>query len=151
MFTNKMSLLAVWKPASLSGFALAACLVFSGAVLINAQAPGSSRGLPSGDGIHMIQGHVHFPSGQLAGNKPVKVSLESVSTFGSLSTVTDQDGAFRFRGLQAGGYTIVVDGGKEFEAARETVNIDREASPGGRTIQVAIQLRFKVRDRKSVV
>jgi tetratricopeptide (TPR) repeat protein len=61
-----------------------------------------------------------------------------------MSTATDQDGTFRFRGLQAGSYTIVVDAGNEYEKARETVNIDREASPGGRTIQVAIQLHLKV-------
>jgi tetratricopeptide (TPR) repeat protein len=92
----------------------------------------------------MIQGRVHFPSGQSAGLRQMKVTLESVSTFGSMSTVTDQDGTFRFRGLLAGGYTVVVDAGKEYEIARESVSIDREASPGGRTIQVAIQLRLKI-------
>lgn len=111
---------------------------------VYAQAPGSSRGLATGDGIHQIQGRVHFPSGQVVDNKIVKVTLESVSAFGTMSTVTEQDGSFRFRSLQAGSYTIVVDAGKEYEIARETVNIDREASPGGRTIQVAIQLQLKV-------
>jgi Tfp pilus assembly protein PilF len=109
-----------------------------------AQAPGSSRGLASGDGRHMIQGRVHFPSGQAVDSKTVKISLESISTFGSLTTVTEQDGSFRFTSLPAGAYTIVVDAGKQYEIARETVNIDREASPGGRTIQVAIQLRLRV-------
>lgn len=108
------------------------------------QAPGSSRGLASGDGINQIQGRVHFPSGQTVDNRAVKVSLESVSAFGSMSTVTDQDGSFRFRSLQAGSYTVVVDAGKEFETARETVNIDREASSGGRIIQVAIQLKYRI-------
>lgn len=60
-----------------------------------------------------------------------------------MSTVTDDDGTFRFRNLQAGAYTVVVDAGKEYEISRESVNIDREASPGGRIIQVAIQLRLK--------
>ncbi|HEY6217014.1 MAG TPA: tetratricopeptide repeat protein, partial [Pyrinomonadaceae bacterium] len=91
------------------------------------------------DGANMIQGRVHFPPGQ-TGDKTVKVSLESVSAFGSMSTVADQDGAFRFTSLQAGDYTVVVDAGPEYEKARESVSIYREASTGGRTVQVAIQL-----------
>lgn len=119
-------------------------LVLSCALVVNAQAPGSSRGLASGEGNHMIQGRIHFPSGQTASGRQIKVSLESVSTFGSMSTVADQDGVFRFTSLAAGDYTVVVDAGKEFEKARETVNIYREASPGGRTVQVSIQLHPKV-------
>ena len=118
---------------------LIACLMFSVAMIVNAQAPGSSRGLASADGANMIQGRVHFPPGQ-TGDKTVKVSLESVSAFGSMSTVADQDGAFRFTSLQAGDYTVVVDAGPEYEKARESVSIYREASTGGRTVQVAIQL-----------
>lgn len=124
------------------------CLIFVVGLLSSGealgQAPGSSRGLASGNGNNMIQGRVYFPSGQAVTGKTVKINLESVSAFGAMSTVADQDGAFRFRNLQAGAYTIVVDAGKEFENAREPVNIDREASPGGRTVQVAIQLHFKV-------
>jgi len=125
------------------GLVLAAILILSIAFAANAQAPGSSRGLASGDGIHTIQGRVHFPSGQSAAGKTVKVSLESVSSFGGGSTVVDQDGSFRFRGLQAGTYTVVVDAGKEYEIAREPASIDREASPGGRIINLAVQLKYK--------
>src|ERR1041385_398916 len=123
---------------------LIASLVLSTALIANAQAPGSSRGLASSDGANMIQGRVHFPTGQDAAGKTVKVSLESVSAFGSMSTVADQDGAFRFTSLQAGDYTVVVDAGPEYEKARESVSIYREASTGGRTVQVAIQLYPKV-------
>jgi tetratricopeptide (TPR) repeat protein len=112
--------------------------------VVYGQAPGSSRGLASGDGIHTIQGRVYFPSGQTIDSKTVKVTLDSITAFGSMSTVTDQDGSFRFRSLQAGSYTVVVDAGKNYEIARETVSIDREASPGGRIIQVAIQLHPKI-------
>lgn len=125
-------------------FFLIVGLALSSAFVANAQAPGSSRGLSSGDGNHMIQGRVHFPSGQTASGRSIKVNLESVSTFGSMSTVVDQEGTFRFTGLTAGDYTVVVDAGPEFEKARETVNIYREASPGGRSIQVSIQLHPKV-------
>ena len=119
-------------------------LLLSSALVANAQAVGSSRGLTSGDGNNMIQGRVYFPSGQTASNKTIKINLESVSTFGSNSTVADQDGVFRFTGLPAGDYTVVVDAGPEFEKARETVNIYREASRGGRSVQVSIQLHPKV-------
>ena len=119
-------------------------LVLSIALIVNAQAPGSSRGLASGEGQHMIQGRVHFPSGQTASGKTIKVSLESVSTFGSMSTVADQDGVFRFTSLLPGDYTVVVDAGAEYEKARESVSIYRETSAGGRSIQVAIQMYPRV-------
>lgn len=123
---------------------LTVVLVISAAHIANAQAPGSSRGLASGGGTNMIQGRVHFPSGQSASGKTIKISLESVSAFGSMSTVADQDGTFRFTSLEAGDYTVVVDAGAEYEKARESVSIYREASAGGRTIQVAIQLYPKI-------
>jgi tetratricopeptide (TPR) repeat protein len=126
--------------------ALVAFLVISAESAVCAQgvAPGSSRGLASGDGNNTIQGRVLLPSGQSVSNTAVKISLESVSNFGSMSTAVDNDGTFRFRGLQAGSYTVVIDAGSQYEKARETVNIDREASPGGRIAQVAIQLHFRV-------
>ena len=114
------------------------------ASVANAQAPGSSRGLASGGGNNMIQGRVYFPSGQTASGRSIKINLESVSAFGAMSTVADQDGTFRFTSLTAGDYTVVVDAGPEFEKAREPVNIYREASGGGRTVQVTIQLHPKV-------
>ena len=120
------------------------CLLLTFVLTAHAQAPGSNRGVASGDGNNMIQGRVHFPSGQAVSGKTVKVNLESVSNFSSLSTVADQDGVFRFTGLPAGDYTVVVDAGSEYEKARESVSIYREASPGGRSVQVAIQLYPKV-------
>ncbi|HEX7771042.1 MAG TPA: tetratricopeptide repeat protein, partial [Pyrinomonadaceae bacterium] len=119
-------------------------LFLASTLVVNAQAPGSNRGLASSGGNNMIQGRVYFPSGQTAGGKTIKIMLESVSTFGSMSTVADQDGTFRFTSLPAGDYTVVVDAGNEFEKAREPVNIYREASSGGRSLQVSIQLRPKV-------
>jgi Flp pilus assembly protein TadD len=144
MFIKRSKLFGVLKISGSASLAVVACLVLACASPTAAQGVGSSRGLSNGDGIHMIQGRILFPSGAALGSRSVKVRLESVSAFGELSTVTDEDGSFHFRNLQAGGYTVVVEAGKEYEPARETVNIDREASPGGRTIQVSIQLRLKV-------
>lgn len=119
-------------------------LLLSCALVANAQAPGSTRGLTSSGGTNMIQGRVHFPSGQTASGTTIKVMLESTSNFQSMSTVADQDGVFRFTGLEAGDYTVVVDAGNNYEKAREPVNIYREVSRGGRSMQVSIQLQPKV-------
>ena len=124
-------------------FALAICFALSAALSVYSQGvmPGSGRGPATGSGNNTIQGRVHFPSGQTTGT--VKVNLESTSSFGaSSSTSTDQDGVFRFRGLEPGNYTVVVDAGNQYEKAREPVTIDHESR--GRMVQVAIQLHFKV-------
>jgi len=123
--------------------ALVICLALSAALSVYSQGvmPGSSRGPTTGSGNNTIQGRVHFPSGQSTGT--VKVSLESTSSFGaSSSTATDQDGTFRFRGLEPGSYTVVVDAGDQYEKAREPVIIDIESR--GRMVQVAVQLHLKV-------
>jgi TolA-binding protein len=123
--------------------ALVLCLALSSALTAYSQGvmPGSSRGPASGSGNNTIQGRVHFPSGQSTGT--VKVNLESTSSFGaSSSTATDQDGTFRFRGLEPGSYTVVVDAGNQYEKAREPVIIDQESR--GRMVQIAVQLHFKV-------
>jgi predicted Zn-dependent protease len=124
---------------------LAAALLVSSALSAKAQAPGSSRngGLSSGEGNIMLQGRIHFPSGQSASGRTIKVSLESVSTFGGGNTTApDQDGVFRFNGLVPGDYTVVVDAGPEFERAREAVGIYSGTS--GKVVQVAIQLQPKI-------
>ena len=118
-------------------------IVLSVAVGVKAQAPGSSRGLSSGDGNHQIQGRIYFPSGQSINGRVIKVNLESANSTGNLSTVTDQDGSFRFNNLRAGSYRVIVDGGKEYEAPAESVNIDPTGTSGPIT-SVTIQLRMKV-------
>ena len=119
-----------------------AMLVVSVAVGARAQAPGSSRGLSSGDGTHTIQGRIFAPSGNALTGMSVKVNLEATNGEGG-STTTDQDGSFRFNGVRPGSYAVVVDGGKEFESAREPVNIDPGGTSGPLTT-VTIHLRARV-------
>ena len=123
---------------------LTAVLIVLCAIAAAAQAPGSSRngGLSSGEGNIMLQGRIYFPSGQSASGRTIRVSLESVSAFGSNTTTPDQDGVFRFNGLTPGEYTVVVDAGKEFEKAREPVGI--YAGTSGKIVQVTIQLQPKI-------
>jgi tetratricopeptide (TPR) repeat protein len=131
----------ITSPIGLRHFRLAllAAFALSAAFSVRAQAPGSSRGLTSGDGNNTIQGRVLFPPGQ--SGVQVKVNLESVSSFGSMSTATDPDGTFRFRGIRAGSYSVVVDAGSQYEKAREPVTIDPEAN--GRIAQIIVELHFK--------
>jgi Tfp pilus assembly protein PilF len=118
-------------------------LVLSLAAQALGQAPGSTRGLSSGDGTHTIQGRVFFPNGQTLNSASVKVNLESVNSTGGGSTTTDQDGTFRFNNIRAGNYAVVVEGSKEYEAAREPVSIDPNGTSGPIT-SITIHLRPRV-------
>src|SRR5436190_13604226 len=120
---------------------VAMALVLGVALAIAGQSLGSSRGLSTGEGTNTIQGRVYFPAGEQDKGKSVKLHLESDNQTAGQSAVTDQDGVFRFNSLVPGNYTVVVDGGKEYESTREAVSLDRS---GGRTTQVNIQLRPKI-------
>lgn len=141
MFTNQITSFALLKRSAFSSFAFAVCMVLSGDLSVNAQNPGSSHDIP-GEGSNTIQGRIYLPAGQTLAGSAFKVRLESNNVFSTPSTVTDQDGAFRFNSLPPGGFTVVVDGGKEYETSREPVNLDR--SGGGRVVTVAVQMRLKV-------
>ena len=119
-----------------------AMLVIAVPIYAQAQAPGSSRGLSTGDGTHTIQGRVFVPSGQALTGISIKVNLEATNGEGG-STTTDQDGAFRFNSVRPGSYAVVVDGGREFENAREPVSIDPGGTSGPITT-VTIHLRAKI-------
>jgi hypothetical protein len=106
-----------------------------------AQGVGSSRGAVGALGNNIIQGKVYGPNGRPV-EKQLRVSLES-NNQPPISTATDADGAFNFRGLEAGEYRLTVDGGSDFENQMEYPSIYREASPGGRVIQLRIQMRVK--------
>jgi Tfp pilus assembly protein PilF len=118
-------------------------LIVVATMAVNGQAPGSSRGLTSGDGNHIIQGRVFFPAGQTVASKVVKVTLESTNSVGGQSTSSDEDGTFRFNGLRSGNYNVIVEGGKEYESVREPVSIDPSGTSSA-AIQVNIQLRPRV-------
>ena len=106
-----------------------------------AQALGSNRGPVGGEGSNTIQGKVFFPANEQKG-KAIKLHLESNLAISNNSAVTDQDGVFRFNGLPPGTYTVVVEGGKEYESSRETVTI--EPIGNARVSQLNIILRPKI-------
>jgi Tfp pilus assembly protein PilF len=72
-------------------------------------------------GNEVIQGRIHFPAKQTSPMRPV-VKLQSDSS-SELSTVADPDGNFSFTHLRPGSYTIVVNGGEQYENAIETVAV----------------------------
>ena len=72
-------------------------------------------------GNEQIQGHIFFPPGDKSGARPV-VKLQSLSS-PEITGVADQDGNFRFTHLKPDVYTVIVDGGEEFDRASDTVEI----------------------------
>ncbi|HEX7314625.1 MAG TPA: tetratricopeptide repeat protein [Pyrinomonadaceae bacterium] len=123
--------------------ALLAGLVFS--VAASAQNEG---GVESGDvgtgGRHTIQGRLYLPSGRKL-DRRLRVRLSGVRG-GENSTLTDDNGAFTFRRLTAGTYTLTVEGGREFETASETVDVfdgPRRTDQPGQVYTVQIRLAEK--------
>jgi Flp pilus assembly protein TadD len=103
---------------------LAALLAF-GLCAVAARAQ-TGDGLPDpGDigtgGRHVIQGRLYLPSGRKL-DRRLRVRLVGVGG-GENTTLTDDNGAFIFRRLTAGTYTVTVEGGREFERASETVDV----------------------------
>src|SRR2546423_933478 len=99
---------------------------------------GSTRGLPeTSGGTNTIQGHLYFPEGDTAG-KRVKITLESTDEM-SKTTQSDADGSFLFNSLKPGSYTITVEGGKEYDNARESVFFEGSY----RNVVIPIHLKTK--------
>lgn len=73
-------------------------------------------------GNETIEGTIHFPAGSKTGFQPI-VKLHSDSSSGELTALPNADGGFSFRGLRPDSYTLTIDGGDEFENARESVAI----------------------------
>lgn len=72
-------------------------------------------------GNEVIQGRIYFPRGHDSAMRPV-VKLQSDSS-PELTTVANVDGSFSFTRLRPDSYTIVVNGGDEYENAFETVTV----------------------------
>src|SRR6266850_2648545 len=105
---------------------------------------GSTRGLPdSAAGIHSIQGRVYLPNGRRAG-EGISVRLEG-NVMGARRAATDPDGSFMFNALPAADYSVIVDGGSEYESVRQSVVIygttgNVGVGRSGQTLQVDIRL-----------
>ena len=116
-------------------FALLVSTVSSAA---RAQAIGANRGdVANTGGNSAIEGHIISPTGKLPDTR-IRVTLDSTNT-GSHTTTANEDGSFNFNGLEGGSYTLIIDAGKDFEVARESVFIDA----GKPMSNVPVYLRMK--------
>ena len=102
-------------------YLLLAALLLLTPIVIVAQSGGGVDSTGTG-GRHAISGRLIFPSGQRADSR-LKVRLESPGN-GDLSVLSDMNGNFTFQSLRPGNYSVVVDGGDNFESVRENIFID---------------------------
>ena len=106
------------------------------AVLCSVSAAGQSSDDPTGTGgRHSIQGRLVFPSGRRADVR-LKVRLQSPNS-PDLTVYTDLNGGFSFRSLQAGSYTVTVEGGKDFENFTESIYIEPDITSVVRGVTAA--------------
>lgn len=126
------------------------CLIVSIAVLpvaVNAQMGGidPDPGSQGTGGRNTIEGRIYYPSGQNV-DKRFKIHLSSISGV-DFFTLSDDTGAFSFRRIKGGTYTVIVEGDKQYEHVTEQVDIidgsSARSAPLGRTYNLQIRLRYK--------
>ncbi|HEX8722424.1 MAG TPA: tetratricopeptide repeat protein [Pyrinomonadaceae bacterium] len=115
-----------------------------------ARAQGSGVDSVGNGGKHSIRGRILFPSGRRM-DTGLKIKLLSTG-FGDLSVMSDASGSFQFQRLRPGTYTVVIDGGEEFETVTESVTIESDSSmmrgggvtsvPRPYTLQVYLQPKY---------
>ena len=104
-------------------------------------------------GNEVIQGRIYFPRGHTSAMRPV-VKLQSDSS-SELTTVADVEGSFSFTHLRPGSYTIIVNGGDEYENTSETVAVGSagpvpaQGSPSQYAIPVIYQVQIYLQPRKT--
>ena len=92
-------------------------------------------------GLHVIQGRLFLPSGRKL-DRRVRVRVSGTRS-GDNSTLADDNGAFIFRGLTAGTYTVTVEGGREFETAVERVDV----FDGGRGERMVYTVQIRLKEK----
>jgi Tfp pilus assembly protein PilF len=134
-------------------------LIIFGTVPVLAQSGGGVDQTGTG-GRHTIQGRIYFPSGRRSDVR-LKVRLENFQS-SELSVLSDPNGSFVFKGLDAGSYTVVVDAGEDYEISREPVYIDSDGNNARRgiilpsvsriyTVQVSLQLKHESASKAAVI
>jgi thioredoxin-like negative regulator of GroEL len=149
MFFNSGSILTRTRGFLLSGSGIFLVLLLSFAVS-HAQ---KTSGVPSGTiGNEEIQGRVFFPPGDKSSARPV-VKLQSLSS-PEVTALTDRDGNFRFTHLRADEYTVIVEGGDEYEKASDTVTIGNsgpvpaQGDPGQWAVPLTYQVQIYIQPKR---
>ncbi len=118
---------------------LSLCCAGSVHAQIQTTGPGSAdAGL---GGNNTIVGSVLGPSGQRM-ERRVRVKL-STMTRGDVTSMTDENGNFAFRGVIGGNYTVVIDSEKEYEPILQQVDIIQLRGSPPQTYMVNIRLVSK--------
>jgi tetratricopeptide (TPR) repeat protein len=104
--------------------ALAAALLAAACAAASAQGSGSD--MTGNGGKHSIRGRIYFPSGRRS-DAGLKVKLVSTG-FGDVTILSDTNGSFSFMSLRPGSYSVVIEGGDDYETVRESVFIESDSS-----------------------
>src|SRR5262249_30756571 len=116
-------------------------LCLSGSASAQKIIPDTDTGDVGTGGRFVLQGRLLFPSGTRV-DRPIKVRLYT-PTRGEISTMTDTNGSFAFRRLSPGNYTILIDGGDDYENVNEPTNIVQAGRSIGSTEEIIpIQIRL---------
>src|SRR5688572_408980 len=95
-------------------------------------------------GMNSIIGTVFAPSGRPL-ERRVRIRL-STMTRGDRVFTTNENGAFAFRGLPTGGYTVTID--KESEYKPFTTSVDIRQFRGGPAQVFTLNIRLEFKDRE---
>jgi TolA-binding protein len=150
MFFNSCCIFARIRSSWLSGSATLFIVSF---VFTASYAQRTSETNSGMIGNEQIQGRVFFPPGDRSSVRPV-VKLRSLSS-PEVTGVTDQDGNFRFTHLRPDEYTIIVDGGDEYEKASDAVEIGNSGSvpaqgdPGSYAVPNVYQVQIYLKPKRS--
>ena len=117
-------------------------LVFSFTVLAQSDMPGGQTSAGNG-GENIIQGDIITPDGKRS-DRPVMVRLSSMR--GELTSTSNGNGSFQFRGLTGGRYVVTIDAGEAYTTATQSLDIPHSAGTMSRvsqTYSVQMYLRAK--------
>ncbi len=154
--------LSLFPRPSLKATAFFICIILLSALLpitVAAQSGGGVDSMGTG-GRHTITGRIYFPSGRRPDVR-VKIKLTSLNS-GELTVFSDTNGAFSFRGLDAGSYTVIIEAGADYEQAHETVYIENDVNTSRRgvvlppvsrlyTVDITLRLKQDIRVKPGVV
>lgn len=115
-------------------------LILSFNALAQSDIPGQSSA-PGNGGHNTIQGDIITPNGQRL-DRPVNVRLHTIR--GEISTTSNGNGSFLFRGLTGGRYTVRVEAGDTYAPATASVDIPQSQAGGavlGGLYSVQVYLR----------
>ncbi len=145
----------IHSPTRQVRFVVAVCLSFCFAGSVFAQISGISDSESQTDlgGNNSIIGTVFGPSG-LPLRQRVRIRL-STMTRGDRNFTTNENGAFAFRGLTRGSYTITIDKEPDYKPFTTSVDVVQLRGAGGpptpTVVTVNIRLDYKDREKAGVI